>query len=381
MNKNAAYFWFLIKSRKLVKTNQNVIWFRLNMNNGEKQRIRLKDIAEYTGFSISTISRVLTNKDRVHHDVRAQVQDALKQLGYIPNEVARSLRNQGIRAIGIIVPNISNPFYAKLIYGIEQIAYDAGFYTVVCNSDDKYEREYNYLRMLISMQISGLVIATRSTDYQFETKLNINGIPIVFVDNIPEWNTPNSWIGINNKKTAELLTNYLIQQGHRDIGIAGGINPHTMKSRLQGWKTAMKNAKLKIRKEWMLNADYNGQGCHNAIEQLFKTHKKMPTAFLATNNFIAHSLIGAMRNKSLEIPKDVSVVCFDAEDDSGLIEPKLTGISQPAHKMGKKAAQIILRLNNESNGSFQPEHILLDVDWIDGNSVRKLKRNLTTCNP
>lgn len=332
--------------------------------------IKLKDIAEYVGVSVSTVSRVLNNKDRVDKEVRQRILDALDKFHYIPNEVARSLKKKSTNAIGIIVVDISNLFFSKMIRGAEQTAYNMGYYTIVCNSDAQVERENEYAQMLLSMNICGLIVDTRSAMPDIEQKYKAAGIPMVYIDNLPAWETDCSLVSINNYQTAKDLTRKLIDLGHREIAVASESTIFTSKQRNKGWEDAMAEAGIPINNKFRLKADYNGKGAYDSMAKLLQ-NGPIPTAVLAVNNIIAYEIIKSIRTQGLRVPQDISVICFDAEDDNGLMSPKLTGVTQPAEEMGRVAASIVLRLNG-SDASCASEHVVMKVQPVEGESVKPL---------
>lgn len=332
--------------------------------------VKLKDIAEYVGVSVSTVSRVLNNKDRVDKDVRQRILSALEQFHYVPNEVARSLKKKSTNAIGIIVVDISNSFFSKIIRGAEQTAYNKGYYTIVCNSDAKAEREMEYAQMLLSMNICGLILDTRAAMPDIEQKYKAAGIPIVYIDNLPMWETDCSLVSINNYQTAKDMTKRLIDCGHRNIAVASEDTIVTSNQRNKGWEDALTEANIPINNKFRLKADYNGTGAYDSMTKLLQ-NGPVPTAVFAVNNTIAYEVIKAIRAQGLRVPQDISVICFDAEDDNGLMSPKLTGVIQPAEEMGKVAAGIILRLNS-SDAICESEHVIMKVQPVEGESVNPL---------
>ncbi len=336
------------------------------------QKVKLSDIAQYTGVSVSTVSRVLNNKNRVDPKVRERVLDAVKTLNYIPNEVARSLKKRSTEAIGVIVNDITNSFFSKVVRGIEDYAYKNGYYTIVCNSDSLLEREISYTQMFLKLNVCGLIVDTRCKTPKMELMYEQAGIPIVYIDNKPMWETQCSTVTINNYLCAKNLVQTLIDHGHKDIAI---INENesacwTATERRRGWENALKEAGIKVKSNFIVNTTYKNANIENCLKDLF-LKKEMPTAILATNNTIAYSVLKFAFNHNIRIPEDLSIVCFDADDDYGIMRPRLSGLIQPALEMGKVAAQILINMNRE-NGVKVCEQITLKTTEVAGDTVRDL---------
>lgn len=316
--------------------------------------VKLKDIAAYLNVSVSTISRVINNKDRVDEETRKRVQLALEKFQYRPNEIARSLKSQSIKAIGMIVPDISNYFFSTLIKGVESIAREHGYYVILCNSGEDKEREKEYTDFLYQRQVSGLVIAIEGREAQFLDQYRKAGIPVVFVDNLPRIEDNYDYVTIDNTKASRELTNHLIGLGHEKIAIiTGSLDESVSDERLKGWEKALTEHDIPIKKKWIGVGDFKQESGYR-IMQGFLNQEETPTAIFAANNFIAYGAMKAILEAGLRIPEDIALVCFDAIDFIGLLKPQITSIIQPAEEIGCLAGEIIMRkIQNTKSNVFE----------------------------
>ncbi|MGI6113696.1 MAG: LacI family DNA-binding transcriptional regulator [Mahellales bacterium] len=309
---------------------------------------KLKDIAEYLNVSVSTVSRVVNNKSYVDPQTREKVLSALEKFNYHPNEIARSLKNKTSKAIGIIVPDITNNFFSTVIKGIEQITRQHEYSVILCNSDENQEREEEYVQLLLQKQVSALVIATVSKNMNHVRQYIKHRIPVVFIDNLPKIDENFDFVAIDNIKASYDLVKHLIDLGHKKIAIISGPRHETTgEERLMGWKKALSDHGIRIKKEWIGEGDFKQDSGYNIMKEFLK-QEEFPTAIFAANNTLAYGAIQAIMEKGLRIPQDIAIVCFDALDPTGLIRPQITSIIQPAEEIGKIAAEIIIRKINKS---------------------------------
>ncbi|MDR1388943.1 MAG: LacI family transcriptional regulator [Treponema sp.] len=330
--------------------------------------VKLKDLAEHLNISISTVSRVLNNRDRVDDNTRKRVQRAIDEMGYISNEAARSLKRQYMKAIGVVVTDIENDYYSRLIRGIEEKAYEKEYHVFVCASSGNQKWELDNINMLLGMYMSGLVISTVFHRIPEKLQRRLNNIPVVFVDNQPDDCQQNELITVDNFELGKELTQKLIDNGHRHIGILMGMsNESSHRERVRGYNEALRLAGMKI------NDDLKWAGGFDA-ESGYETTKKMLCknhfdALVAVNNFLAYGAIRAIREAKLRIPEDISVVCFDANDWNGLSQTKLTCFVQPTKKMGNLAAELIITAKDREPSSHKIH--VMKAEFIEGNTVKR----------
>lgn len=305
--------------------------------------VQLKDIAKHLNISISTVSRVINGTGRVSKDTQARILKTIKELGYQPNEIARSLKRKSANTLGVIVPDLSNSFYAHVIKGVEQIAREHGHSVIVCNSGEDIAIEEDYVQLLLQKQVTGLVIATVGGNPELFEQYKNSGIPFVFIDNLPLTNENFDVVTIDNVKAAYDLARHLIEQGHERLAIiTGPQNQSTAVERLQGFRSSLEDSGLVVREEWVGIGEFKRESGYRIMKQ-WLGQPELPTAVFAANDFLLYGAIQAILEQGLHVPRDIAAVCFDANDDTGLLRPQITSIVQPAHMIGSIAANIIMR--------------------------------------
>lgn len=330
-------------------------------------RANLKQIAEHLGVSVSTVSRVVTGKDRVSPETRAAVIEALKGLNYQPNEIARSLKTQSSNAIGIIVPDITNNFFSSVIKGVESVTRKNNYSAILCNSEGDAKREEEYLKLLLQKQVTALVIATVSEDISIFKTYKELGIPVIFIDNLPKMDTKFDFVTIDNVEASYKLTKHLIALGHKKIAvISGPLSESTGSERLQGFKKAMQESNLEIKPQYVHQGAFQMETGYRIAKKLFHPGD-IPTALFVANNMQAYGALHALREYGLRVPEDVALVCFDAVDITGLIVPKITAMIQPVEKIGEIAGEIISRKLSKADLHIY-ENIILDAELVIADS-------------
>jgi LacI family transcriptional regulator len=230
---------------------------------------RLKDIASYLGVSVSTVSRVVNNLDRVDPETRKMVLTALRDFSYKPDESARILRGKRSNTIGIIVSDISNIFFAKIVRGAESTAMQYGYNILVCNTDSDPEREKQHIQILLSKHVFAIIMAGASLETDIRELIGDRVLPYVYVDNLPRHDKYCLSVSIENIRATRDLTEYLIKKGHKRIAIlAGSQRESTGTERLEGWYEAMKMYNLPIDGEMVVTGEFTLESGFSATEKL-----------------------------------------------------------------------------------------------------------------
>lgn len=334
-------------------------------------RTTIRDIAQATGLSITTVSLVLNNKgNRISIEHRQLIKEIAKKLNYRPNRLAVGLLKKKTNTIGLIIPDISNSFFSEMTKGIEDTGRQAGYNLILCNSNDQQDLEIEYINTLVDNGVDGMIITMSAESYGDKAEKSFAalweaGTPSVIVDcfsNVKDFST----VTVDNIKGSYLAVEYLFALGHRRIAcISGPIGPKTNDDRLTGYVNGLKKHNISYDEHLVFEGDFRFQSGYDAISKLLPYH---PTAILCLNDMMAYGASKALREQGIKIPDKMSVMGFDDIFFSKLMEVPLTTIEQPVYKMGEDAANILI---DEISGNKKRSHILLDPKLKIRNSTKK----------
>ncbi len=318
----------------------------------------LIDIAERAGVAPMTVSRVVNENGYVSEAMRKKVQRAVKELNYHPNGLARSLKRQRTHVIGILLPDIANPFSAELVQGIQEILLARGYASFICTSERSIEREQASLRALFDHRADGIIVATRETPTGNEwlSRLVERGLPVVLVGREFQHEQVDR-VTADHQKGGYEATKYLISTGHKRIGFVG-VSMANGKGlrRFQGYLAALRDHNLPIEEELVVGTDaitgpgYSTQNDgYQGIKRLLAL-RKPPTAVFARNDFTAIGAMCALHDAGLAVSEDVSIVGFDNVPLAAYTSPPLTTVDQPTVEQGRQAASLLLERIEASVG-------------------------------
>jgi DNA-binding LacI/PurR family transcriptional regulator len=303
----------------------------------------IKDIAKMANVSLGTVSHVLNNSASVREPVRNRVLEAVRTLRYRPNQLARGLRRVQTSMIGMIIPDITNPFFPAVVRGAEDVAFSNGFRLILCNSDNHHSKELAHLHELQSYLPAGLiVIPSNFSDLTAQTEVYRRaGTNVVCIDRLPAYWSGDS-VTADNEEGAYKATRYLIQLGHTILGtITGPLHLTNAQDRLRGFKRALQEAKLKISAEYIQESTFDKSGGYSKTVTLLKLIPR-PTGIFAGNDMIALGSLLAIRQARLRCPEDVSLIGFDDLDLGETTNPALCSVSQSGYQLGATAANLLL---------------------------------------
>lgn len=305
----------------------------------------MKDVAVHANVSVSTVSYVLNNTGPVSADRRARVLNAVRELNYIPNESARSLKRQSAATIGLVIPDLTNQFFSLLAHGVVRAAALRDVLVVLCSSDSSEEAESGNARLLRSQRVDGVVYLTGS--YESHTSLlELQSLgPVVLVDErIPGAELPA--VVADGRRGAREVAALVVELGHKRFAcIAGPTALWTAEQRLAGYREALAMGGLDPDNMEVLVGDYRqDSGFELARKALSGARSKRPTALLCANDMMAIGALEYCRQAGLDVPGDVSIVGFDDVPMAPLLTPRLTTVRQPAREMGTGAANLLLDL-------------------------------------
>jgi LacI family transcriptional regulator len=332
--------------------------------------VTLKDLARYLNLSPATVSRALNNKGRMREETRKRVIRAANTFNYRPNDTARTLKTKRSSTIGVIIPDAANVFYSIMLKSIDKELLKIGFSTIFCDSDESIERETEYFYILKSKQVSSMIIVTAGNNDIYNTENSLANI--VFVDNLPRIDREFSSVSINNVKAAYELAQLVIDHGHKDIAvICGDLSETTSHGRLEGFKQCVMDNGLEHNMNNISHGSFRYQSGYDAMKKILQKSNK-PTSIFAQNNMLAYGAIQALHEASFLIPDDISVVCFDAIDETGMMVPKLTCVMQPVEEIGRTAVSSFMRNIESEQEPVEFSEIVLDYTICMGDSLKKI---------
>lgn len=327
-------------------------------------QITIKDIARILGISPSTVSRALKNHPDISAETKVAVNELAAKLKYQPNAVALSLKNSRSNTIGVIIPEIVHYFFSSVISGIEDVAYEAGFTVIICQSNEKYDREVANTKALLSHRVDGVLVSISKETTQFDhlNMLQERGIPLVFFDRIvPE--IAADQVVVDDEEAAYKATKHLIENGRRRIAhFAGPQNLLIGRDRKNGYLRALKEAGLPVDPNLVIDAD-TFEKAMNAANQLLVSGN-IPDGIFTTNDLTAIGAMQALQKKGVKVPAQIAIVGFSDGRFSGIIEPNLTSVDQHGYEMGSVATEMLLNRLLNPDATFAPQTRVLNANLI-----------------
>ena len=328
----------------------------------------IKDIARELNVSSSTVSRALKDYPGISDETKRKVKELAEKLNYRPNAVALSLRKSKSFTIGVIIPEIVHFFFSTVISGIEEVAYANGYNVILCQTNEKLQRELSSIDTMLANQIDGLLVSYSKETEEFShfSKLMAQNFPIVFFDRVPEIeNTVN--VTVNDYQGAYDATKHLISQGYTSIAhLAGPKNLTISKKRMDGYQAALRDHGLEINPDWILPCPMGTQEESMKItEQLFEEGGDFPNGFFASNDIAAAGAMMALKKLGYKVPKQVGVVGFSNWQFCSMIDPPLSTVAQPGFKMGEKATQLLLEMIDNKDRSYDAtKTVVLETELL-----------------
>lgn len=330
--------------------------------------VRLKDIAERIGVSVTTVSLVLNNKpNKIPESTRTLIRNAAAEMNYRPNQIAISLKMKRTKTLGLIVPDIRNSFFSALARGIEERSRELGFTLLLCNTSDRHMRDIEYINMLTEKNVDG-VLYCMSSDSNKEifmesvNLLNANGLPFILVDRHFDMAGVMS-ITLDHQKGGYLATRHLLDLGHRTIAcITGPTNLKDAEARLSGYKLALQEFGIEPHSELILEGNYDLNSGYQMTQALIARQTAF-SALFACNDLMAYGAYKALREHGRTIPGDISIMGYDNSFLSDIFEVPLSTIHQPVEKLGIAATEQLIKLVADPNAEqssvvFEPELIV-----------------------
>ncbi|PTN09537.1 LacI family DNA-binding transcriptional regulator [Mangrovibacterium marinum] len=304
----------------------------------------MNEVAKRAGVSIATVSRVLNNSESVNEETRMKILKAIKELKYQPSRVAKRLRSKSGAGnlLGVLIPDIQNPFYVDVLRGIEDVAYQNNYVIIMCNFSQDEKKEAMYLEILESEAIDGLIAAPAHEEDQRVKKIVRNGLPVVCVDRgLKGMDVDVVWV--NNQESAYQAVSFMIEKGYKRIAHIGGLPTiPSSRLRLEGYRNAMQDHGLDLDENLIIQGDSSYASGMQVTEKLLSMTNP-PDALFTGNNLITLGALEVINGRKLQIPKDIAVLGFDDMNWSNALNPPLTAVRQPAYEIGKRAGELLIQ--------------------------------------
>lgn len=328
----------------------------------------IKDVAKRAGVSTTTVSHVINKTRFVAEETRETVWKAIKELRYSPSAVARSLKVNQTRSIGLLATSSESPYFAEIIEAVENCCFDHGYTLILGNVHNDLQKQQAYLSMMAQKRVDGLlVICSEYPEGLLRMLEEHRHLPMVVMDWGKSQGDFTDTVLDNAFEGGYLAGRYLIERGHRDIGaIPGQMERNTGGGRHAGFLKALREANIPHHEEWIVQGDFEPESGYRAMKQILR-QKKRPTALFCGGDIMAMGAICAADELGLRVPQDISIIGYDNVRNAGYFTPALTTIHQPKVELGQKAFNMLLdRIINKRE---EPQTIEVHPELIERRSV------------
>jgi LacI family transcriptional regulator len=310
--------------------------------------ITIYDVAREAGVSMATVSRVVNGNPNVKPTTRKKVMAAVEHLGYRPNAVARGLASKKTTTVGVVIPDIANTFFAELARGIDDIASMYKYNIILCDSDERLEKELQLINTLLEKQVDGIVFMGREITEEHQGFFINNSVPVVLAGTKDESEELPS-VNIDHFQAGYDATRRLIDAGHSKIAMVTGQlqDPYTGLKRFEGYREALKTAGIPFRQEYVVGGNQTYQSGLKAANNFLQLQES-PTAIFAANDEMAVGVIHGIQDAGQQVPRDIEVIGFDNIRLAEMVRPRLTTVVQPMYDIGAVAMRLLTKyMNNE----------------------------------
>ncbi len=333
--------------------------------------VTLKELARRAGVHASTVSRVANGDPRlrVAPDTRERIEALLRETQYRPNGIARSLKLRQSFVLGVVVPDVTNPFFAVMFRGVEDAALPRGYSVVLCNTDGYPDRERSQVRLLMERRVDGFVLASAYLNDANVRRLRADNVPHVLVNRYSDEHD-DAFVGGDDLAGGRLVTEHLISRGHTRIGhLSGPPAVSTSVQRLRGYQAALAAAGLPFDPGLVVESGYTEEGGARAAERLLSVPAgRRPTAVFAVNDLAAIGLCRTARRFGLALPGDVAVAGYNDIAVAGRLDPPLTTVEVPVHEMGVVAAGMLIE--QVETGRLTSRRVVFAPQLVERGSTR-----------
>lgn len=323
--------------------------------------MNIKQIAKAAGVSVATVSRVLNHPENVAPKTREKIQKIIEEAEYKPNWFAQGLNFNRTKTIGLIIPHILNSMYMEIAKGVEDVALQKGYTTFMCNVENNHKIESEYIEQLLTRRVDGIISMFSSLEEKNLKDIEQNGVPMVLIGenkNVKGFNT----VKVDCRVGASDMVKQLIENGHKSIGILYGNDPEQESlDMLSGYRETMELNGFAIKEEYVRLVENTIEGGYLGVKKIISSYE-LPNALFATSDEIAYGAMDAIKDMGYKVPEDIAVAGFGNSRMSNLVEPKLTTVELPFHKMGIYGARLLFDLIEDEEKSYQtPKGITLQT--------------------
>jgi len=315
--------------------------------------------------SFTTVSHVLNDTRPVSADARRRVLAAVDEIGYLPSAVARSLRKSETKIVGVLVPNVQNPFFSELVCGVEECCRLAGFSVFLCNSDNDPKRQQQYMRTLLEKRVDGLLLSSAGDDEALARIFKLASVPSVTVDRLVPGARADR-VSVHNQQGAHNAVQHLLELGHRRIAcISGPAEFEVARERIEGWRRALMEAGITPDESLVIESDFSSPGGYESARRLLRaqTGSTTPvTGIFASNDMMAIGVLRAAAELGIKVPQALSVVGFDDIELSRYVFPALTTVGCSIKQLGHEAGRVLIE--RIENPGAQLKDVLLTLRLV-----------------
>ncbi|GKV65865.1 MULTISPECIES: LacI family DNA-binding transcriptional regulator [unclassified Sporosarcina] len=336
-------------------------------------KVTIYDVAKEANVSIATVSKVINNTGRISEKTRHRVKNIMEELDYRPNLIASALMGKQTKTIGLLIPDLVNPFFAELARSIEDRGHLMDYNLVICNTDYDPEKEDNYLSLLKQKQVDGFILASGFESLDKVEQLMKADVPVVIVArDFPMFSV--DAVAIDDFMGGYLAAQHLTELGHERIGVVAR-NLYSNRERLRGFNFALEEKGLEPQLDYVYTDEIDNILAGRKMVDFYASNDQMPTAIFACNDLLASGVIQRAKEMGLSIPDDLSVVGFDNTSIVSIIEPPLTTIAQPIQSMGKEVMDLMISIikgEREEKG-----RITLLPNLVVRNSTKEINKQIS----
>lgn len=336
-------------------------------------KVTIYDIAEKAGVSIATVSKVINNTGNMRESTRQRVKEVMNELNYRPNLMASALMGKGTKTLGLLVPDISNPFFAEIAKTIEDRAHEKGMSVIMCSTDENEEKEKKYLELLQNKQVDGFIVGSSFKDKSILQDLAKKGVPLIMLTQ-DDPSLEVTKVSVDDFKGGYEATSFHLANGHRKIAIIAE-KAHSSSLRIKGYKEALKMYGVEPFDGYIVRVHSSIKNGSDAFNAIFDQNQgNLPTAIFACNDQLAIGVIKAAKLRCIDIPGQLSLIGFDDTIVASTTVPGLTTVSQPIEEMGKKTVDILLE--EIQLGKSKKDRVLYNPQLIVRGTAEKIANTI-----